>query len=313
MNFSVIIPLFNKALHIERAIKSIFEQTCQDFEIIVVNDGSTDNGREIVERINDPRLRLINQHNQGVSVARNRGTYAASNKFIAFLDADDEWLPDFLRNIQILINNFPDCGAYATAIKTVRPQGYMYYPSVKKLHSEPWIGILPNFFELIQEGLAIHASSTVFPKQVLLDVGGYPAGVKVSEDVFCWINVAMRYPIAYSPKRLVIYHQEATNRHEPNNKEEPYLKIIQEGMENGLISGELKIEALELMAQRQIFIATANIMAGNPGYALQLLSTCAKTRKYKKRWLWWRFWASFPSGWPSKFLIMKQKILGANS
>jgi len=310
MSFSVVIPLYNKALHIERALKSVFKQTCQDFEIIVVNDGSTDNGREIVEDIHDSRIRLINQSNEGVSVARNNGVEAANNKFVAFLDADDEWLPDFLENIIVLRNNFPECGAYATSSYIIRPDGKIDYPLLVGLPPEPWIGIIPNFFGLFQTGYAFNATSTVVPKKILLDVGGFPAGVKLSEDVACWINIAIRYPIVYNPKRLVIYHQEAFNRSNmyKNLNEEPYIKIIRDAINNGLIPKELQEEALEFIAQRQIFSATANVMEGNPAYARQLLATCTQTRKYKKMWLWWRLWATFPEGWPLRIMKIKQLL-----
>jgi len=82
----------------------------------------------------------------GESAARNRGIEAASNELIAFLDADDEWKPDFLYNIQVLRNNFPDSGAYATSSLTIRPNGNIYYPDLSILPPEPWIGFIPNFF-----------------------------------------------------------------------------------------------------------------------------------------------------------------------
>ncbi len=313
MNYSVVIPLYNKALHIERALKSVVDQTCQDFEIIVVNDGSTDNGQEIVESIQDARIRLINQSNQGVSVARNIGIEAATNKYVAFLDADDEWLPDFLQNIQTLINNYSDCGAYAAAVQTIRPDGQVFFPSLGNLPPEPWIGILPNFFELFQQGLsAFHPSSIVIPKQVLKDVGGFPEGVILMEDIACWVKIAIRYPIAFNPKRLVIYHQDASNRSNihKNLGEAPFIHIIQEAIGDDLISRELQNEALEFVAQWQILTAISNVMIGNPVYARQFLAASGQTRKYKKMWLWWRFWAFLPAGWPGKILLLKQKVLG---
>jgi len=256
---------------------------------------------------------LINQTNQGVSVARNRGTEASRYEYVAFLDADDEWLPDFLCGIRVLINNFPDCGAYATAVKTIRPNGQEFFPSLANLPLEPWIGILPNFFELFQQGLsAFHPSSIVIPKQALMDVGGFPPGVILMEDIACWIKIAMKYPIAFNPKRLVIYHQEAMNRSNvhKNLKEAPFVNIVLEAIKGGLIYRDLQIEALEFVAKHQIFTAAANIMVGKPVYARQLLSTCDQTKKYKRMWLWWRFWASLPAGWPAKFMILKQKLSG---
>jgi glycosyltransferase involved in cell wall biosynthesis len=313
MMYSVVIPLYNKALHIGRALRSVLNQTNQDFEVIVVNDGSSDIGREIVENIHDPRIRLIDQSNQGVSAARNRGIEAARSEYVAFLDADDEWLPDFLDSILVLMRNFPGCGAYATSSHIIRPDGKIDSPLLVGLPAEPWTGIIPNFFELFQAGYAFNASSTVVPKQVLLEVDGFPAGVKLSEDVVCWINIAIRYPIAYNPKPLIIYHQDATNRTnlQKHLAEEPYIKIIREAISNDLIPMEQEKDALEFISQRQIFTARDNVMEGKPAVARQVLARCSKTRNYKKMWLWWRFWASFPAGWPEKFMVLKQKLTKA--
>ena len=310
MNFSVVVPLYNKALHIERALKSILQQAIQDFEIIVVNDGSTDHGRDIVVALGDERIRLIDQSNQGVSVARNRGIEAAKYEFVAFLDADDEWLPDYLQTIQVLINNFPDCGAYATAIQTIRPNGQRYLPNLNKLQPEPWIGILPNFFELFQEGVIFHPSSIVVRRHVLIEVGGFPPGVVLLEDIACWVKIAIRYPIAFSPRRLVTYHQDASNRSNryKNLTEAAFVKTVHEAIANGLIPKENQREARQFIAQKQIHTAIVNIMEGNSCYARQILASCAATRKYRREWLWWRFWSSLPSGWPAKLLRLKQYI-----
>src|ERR1035441_8596585 len=96
MSISVVIPLYNKAPYVGRALSSVFRQTIQDFECIVVDDGSTDGGGDLVEKMSDPRLRLVRQANGGVSRARNQGINLARHPLIAFLDADDEWLPGFL-------------------------------------------------------------------------------------------------------------------------------------------------------------------------------------------------------------------------
>src|SRR4051812_32162135 len=94
--FSVIIPLYNKANYIENTIKSVLNQTFTDFEIIVVNDESTDESETIVLGFNDKRIQLFNQKNQGVSVARNHGIEKAKGKLVAFLDADDYWFHNHL-------------------------------------------------------------------------------------------------------------------------------------------------------------------------------------------------------------------------
>jgi len=112
---SVVIPLYNKAPYIARALASVITQTCQDFEVIVIDDGSTDGGAEIVRRLDDTRIRVIRQENRGVSAARNRGIESARTDFIAFLDADDEWTPTHLEALLRLRDRYPHAGAYGTA------------------------------------------------------------------------------------------------------------------------------------------------------------------------------------------------------
>jgi hypothetical protein len=308
---SAVIPLYNKAPYITRAIKSVLFQYHSPKEILVVDDGSTDGGGEIVRQLENPQIRLIQQENRGECAARNRGIAEAVNPYLAFLDADDEWKPDFLTKIIRLMNNFPDCGAYATSAQIIQPDGSIVYPHLVGLPSEPWIGIIPNFFELFQVGYAFNASSIVIPKKILEEVGCFPEGMTISGDVTCWVNIAMRYPIAFGPTHSVVYHQEAQNRvgtrHAPL-KEMPYIPVIRNAIEAGTISGELRSAALEFMAQKQIMVAIENIMAGDPAYARQLLATCRQTKKYQRDWLWWRLWAALPVGWPRKFLTLKQMV-----
>ena len=108
-DISVIIPLFNKAQYVTRAIDSVFAQTYQDFEIVVVDDGSTDGGPELVQKYRDPRLRLVRQPNQGPGAARNCGIQETTAPYLAFLDADDEWLPDFLSRYLETLRTNRDC------------------------------------------------------------------------------------------------------------------------------------------------------------------------------------------------------------
>jgi len=120
---AVVIPLYNKLNYIKRALDSVLAQTVRDFEIIVINDGSTDGSQRVVERCADPRVRLLHQKNGGVSAARNRGIAAARAELVAFLDADDEWLPEHLAAVQRMHRRFPNCGAYATARRIMEPDG----------------------------------------------------------------------------------------------------------------------------------------------------------------------------------------------
>src|SRR5262249_5957863 len=112
---SVVIPTFNSAEFVGGAIDSVLAQTFCEWELIIVDDGSSDEGASIVRRYRDPRISLIQQPNSGVSAARNRGILAARNDLVALLDADDLWMPDHLSTIGTLARRFPRAVLYCAA------------------------------------------------------------------------------------------------------------------------------------------------------------------------------------------------------
>ncbi|MET3035628.1 glycosyltransferase family 2 protein [Chryseobacterium sp. NRRL B-14859] len=113
--FSIVIPLYNKELSIKNTIESVLKQTIQDYEIIVVNDGSTDRSLEVVQKINDGRIKIIDKENEGVSATRNRGIEEASFEWIAFLDGDDIWRSNHLQIVSEMIKQYPEERLFATS------------------------------------------------------------------------------------------------------------------------------------------------------------------------------------------------------
>ncbi|HEY4433327.1 MAG TPA: glycosyltransferase family A protein, partial [Candidatus Cybelea sp.] len=108
---SVVVPLYNKARYVMRALQSVATQNVEDFEVIIVDDGSTDGGDEIAAGMPDPRFRLLRQANAGPGSARNRGLQEASGEFVGFLDADDRWLPHFLSENVAILERHPRAAA----------------------------------------------------------------------------------------------------------------------------------------------------------------------------------------------------------
>lgn len=198
---SIIMPLYNKEREVNRAVKSVLAQTVRDYELIVVNDGSTDKGPEIVRNINDPRIRIIDQENGGVSAARNRGIKEASAELISFLDADDEWHPDFLETIMRLRTNYSTCDVFATNYIFRRNNNYFRQTIIRGSSNGFKEGILTNYFGVAAKSdPPLWTSAVAINKTAIISIGGFPVGVTSGEDLLIWAKLALNYKIAYSTK-----------------------------------------------------------------------------------------------------------------
>lgn len=206
---SVVIPLYNKAETIARALDCILAQTYQDFEVVVVDDGSTDEGAAVVELYTDERIRLIRQENAGVSAARNRGIAEARGEYVAFLDADDEWMPEFLEEIVALQQEFPECRAQATSY-IINSRGEKSSITLRKIPIKGERGVLTNYFEVASCSHPPVCSICVCIERALLqEIGGFPLGITSGEDLLTWARIAVRTDWAYSLRPLAQYNVEA--------------------------------------------------------------------------------------------------------
>jgi len=211
---SIVMPLYNKEVEVERAIRSVLSQTVADFELIVVNDGSTDSGPSIVRNIVDPRIRVIDQKNAGVSAARNRGIEEAKADLIAFLDADDEWLPDFLETIRRMVIRYPDCGLYATRYFLRSPAGKQQ-PAIVLGLPDGFEGILENYFQIaVRSNPPVFSSAACARKSALTQIGGFPVGVISGEDLLTWAKIAVYFAVAYSMSCCSIFCQTPAQTYE---------------------------------------------------------------------------------------------------
>lgn len=204
---SVVIPLYNKSEWIVGTIQTVLNQRFQDFEIVVVDDGSTDDGPSKVKSIDDCRIRLVCQSNAGVSAARNRGIEEARGEFIAFLDADDEWHPDYLATQKALIENYPACDVFATNYEFRNAQGQITPTILHKLPFDGDTGILSNYFEVAScSHPPLWTSAVVVRRSAIQSVGGFPVGIKSGEDLLTWARLAVRHPIAFTTIPVAIYN-----------------------------------------------------------------------------------------------------------
>jgi len=295
-SISIVIPLYNKALYIRRSVNSILRQTYQDFRIIIVDDGSTDGGGEVVKTINDPRVRLIQQINQGECAARNKGIDDVGGGLIAFLDADDEWMPNFLKTILKLKDNYPEAGAYATAYEMKEPNGRIVKPKFRALPPYPWEGLIPNYFTAALTEFPVWSSAVAIPKEVFNVVGKFPVGEKLGGDLDMWLRIALKYKIAYSTYSMAVYYKDALNRacnQNLNLKGYRIVKTIDETLLDNSIDKSTKELLCEMQAVRIIQSAKQCIISFKPELAREHLKSC-KTKKFIFRKLFWLCLTYFP-------------------
>ena len=203
--FSIIVPLYNKADFVRKTLESIVHQTFQDYEVIIVNDGSTDNSLDVVEElferfeILDFRFKILDQKNAGVAAARNNGVAKSKGEYVCFLDADDWWEANMLEEMDKLITDYSDAGLYCTNYVYYKPgkthvalkleRGYINYPAAY-LHGE----------------MPVWTGAACMPRRVFDEMGGFPVGIKLGEDFLLWAKIALKYKVAFCEKPLAYYN-----------------------------------------------------------------------------------------------------------
>lgn len=203
---SVVIPLYNKEKSIASTLRTVLNQTFSDYEIVIVNDGSTDGSVEEIEKVQDDRIRLVHQPNAGVSAARNRGIEEAKGDLIAFLDADDEWKPEYLATQYHLFQKYPECSVFACNYEFRDVSGKVTPTLIHKLPFVGEDGILSNYFEVAScSHPPLWTSAVMVKKQAMQAIGGFPLGIKSGEDLLTWARLAVNGMIAYSKRPLAVF------------------------------------------------------------------------------------------------------------
>lgn len=294
---SVVIPLYNKGPYIARALNSVLAQTVQDFEIIVVDGRSNDDGPLIVKSSQEKRIILLEQKGWGVSSARNQGIYHSQSDFIAFLDADDEWMNDHLETLLRLRIKYPDAGAYSTAYIIANTRLKMKKPNFKDIPKKPWEGLLSNFFKSAAFSFSPVLTSAVgIPRKILVEFGGFNENYWLGEDIDLWARIALKYPIAFSWGGMVIYHKGAENRAceriEPL-EDEIFCINARKALESREVPPEVEGFFKELIAKKQIQTACRNIHAGRPDLAKDVIKNC-KTRYFRSEKFFTILWIYLP-------------------
>lgn len=210
--FTVIIPLYNKEMYIENAIKSILNQTFTDFELLIINDCSTDKSIEIASKFAFEKVQIIHhEKNSGLAATRNTGIKKATSNYVTFLDADDLWKPHFLEKIFHLIQNFPDARIFGTNYEEIWGKTIKNPHNGSEFLSEDFTGYI-NFFKInIKQGIYNHGSVCIH-KEVYENVGYYNEKINFSEDLDFNIRANYHYKLAYDNSVQMSYFMQTENQ-----------------------------------------------------------------------------------------------------
>lgn len=219
MHFSVVIPLYNKQNSIAATLQSVLAQTNQNFEIVVVDDGSTDNSAQVVEEFFEKhpslqggdRGRLVKKPNGGVCSARNRGIQEARYDYVALLDGDDLWDEHYLEEQVKLIQDFPEAKMWG--INFAETSNSNLIRTLPTGLPEGYRGYVENYFQMPGRISDLYCSSSVVIKKEVFDkVGYFDERIKYSEDIDMWYRIIVNYPVVFYDRYMAWYLYDAENR-----------------------------------------------------------------------------------------------------
>jgi glycosyltransferase involved in cell wall biosynthesis len=285
---SIIVPLYNKAAFIESALASVLNQSYQNFEIIVVDDGSNDDGAARVSAIEDARIFLISQKNAGVSSARNKGIERAEGEIVCFLDGDDYYHPSYLQTVISMANRYPEVVYFATAYRRVSGIG----DEIKAWN----VGdvneclVVDDFFcRWRRFGAFFSTGSVAIRRSSLIELQPcFPVGESMGEDHDLWFKLAERYSLVYCPATLFAYRIDVAGSlcaSNPVNALWPsYARLEQRALHNQL-PNRLRASALRLITESKVTMARSNLIAGRRLNAIVQLSDAWRGIALKRWWL----------------------------
>jgi glycosyltransferase involved in cell wall biosynthesis len=305
--FTVVIPLFNKECSVGRAVTSVLSQSFDSFELIIVDDGSTDCSIEVVSGFKDSRLKLMKQPNMGPSAARNSGFKAATAMWVCFLDADDKWDTGFLKTILSLIEMAPKASMYSVKYRVVDEAGHTFHHFSN--YPDGYLGYVEDFFRAYAARGLINSSSVCIKRESLCAIGGFPVHARNGEDVYTWLRLADVNRVAYANVECVTIFRDAENRAGASVRQEiPYhIKAVLEGKakeftkvnRSSVIRFVVKntvvhVAGAVLLGDRRAALEMARLLWGNsrrhsiqalcvammPGILLRVLKKLRNARRY---------------------------------
>ncbi|HVV72518.1 MAG TPA: glycosyltransferase family A protein [Verrucomicrobiae bacterium] len=259
-------PLYNKGLFVKRALDSVLCQTHADLEVIVVDDGSTDDGPKVVESFKDRRMQLIHQPNAGPGAARNRGITASSSEWVGFLDADDWWHPDFLRATLKAGRDF------SSAVAVFSNHSFIFSPTPIFPRGPGPSRVLPDYFAFCLQhgGFGMCSSALIAKREVLLRIGLFATNRLMGEDLDTWARLAWTGPIVFVPEPLATYDDTTSGLCTHRLTDCDIWSTYQAWKQGGRIPSHLQGSSLAYVSHLRLMTARAWFRAGHTQEALQL-------------------------------------------
>jgi cellulose synthase/poly-beta-1,6-N-acetylglucosamine synthase-like glycosyltransferase len=300
MIFSMVIPLYNKAPYIVDTVNSVLAQTFSDFEVLVIDDGSTDGGAELVEAMTDPRLRLVCQANSGVSAARNLGIDKAKGEWIAFLDADDWQHPRYLECLLMAHRKFPSADTLGAEYVKVPHAAGNWPPPWPEIPETPEVRCIDDLAKQWMDRQTLCTSSTAVRAERLKGMQPcFALGESYGEDMDLWFRLAEYAPVAFVPAPLAAYRIDVegslTSKH-PEQEVAPYLRRMRARALAGEMPAAQRKSALWLVAQQEIGMARQCLEAGKRLKGAQWLLRGRAAATSKRWWMTAAMVLLFPRG-----------------
>lgn len=281
---SVVIPLYNKEKYIQRTLTSVQRQVVTDYEVLIVDDGSTDGSAAVVEPyLVDRRFRLIRQENAGEGGARNRGLREAAGSIIAFLDADDEWLPGHLQSILNLATLFPAAGFFATGYRSVYPNDF----SVLRTINRRYPCLIHDCYRFAAAGHSVHISSVAIKRCAATSGVLFSENERIGADLEFYLRILLKTTLAYDPRISSTYRcdiQGSVMSETVWNRDMPLTgRCLAKSLADNQIPRSLIPSAQMYLRKLIVGHALSGIASGKKAEALALLTLSSGLDEVEKR------------------------------
>lgn len=293
--FSIVVPLYNKAAYAAEAVASVLAQTGPALEVIVVDDGSTDGGAQTLAPLADARLRLVHQSNAGVSVARNRGIDLARGEFVGFLDADDIQLPGHLAALDEARRRYPQDDVFCTGYWRVSGDGQRR--AVLLAPGDGRCRAIDRFQRLWSQGSFTNTNAIVVRRSLLKTLQpAFPPGERLGEDQDLWLRLAELRRFIYLAKACCEYREQVSGsatQAAPVLEVLPCFERLGQRLAQGAVPAAQRRGARRLLSSHWLNVARARALAGDRAGAQALLAD----PRARGNWLYWlrcRLWLSLP-------------------